>query len=159
MDQTLYQNNSNVPMNQFNNQIANQMPSEQSPITNQLPSSQAPITNMMPYCAVYPEIFYRVNPFIMNVCDQMDACYYMIPTQEMMERMSDGIHDDLCKMYPEMAKYDNNVIDQDAEQPVVDVINGGPFFFRPRFRRRGLLRDLISILLFSEFQRRRRRPY
>ena len=159
MDQTLYQKNHSMPINQYNNPIADQMPSSQAPIMNQMPSGQTPITNMMPYCLVYPEIFYRVQPFIMNVCDQMDACYYMNPTQEMMDRMSDGIHDDLCQMYPEMAKYDNNETNQDAEQSVTDVISGGPFFFRRDFRRRGLLRDLIGILLFSEFQRRRRRYY
>ena len=149
MDETIYKNNPGRPINQLDSQIVNQMP-----------SSQAPMANMMPYRIVYPEVFYKVQPFIMNVCDQMDAYNYMMPTQEMMERMSDGIHDDLCHMYPDMARYDSNdESNQNAEQSVADVISGGPFFFRPNFRRRGLLRDLVEILLFSEFQRRRRRNY
>lgn len=149
MDQSIYQNNSGLPMNQYNN-----------PNENQMPLNQAPIANMMPYRMVYPEVFYRVQPFIMNVCDQMDACNYMMPNQEMMDQMSDNIHDDLIQMYPDMAQYDSNYNNATgAEQTVIDVIGGSPFFFRPHFRRRGLLRDLISILLFSEFQRRRRRHY
>lgn len=120
-----------------------------------------PINQMMPgvtasamqYQLVYPEIFYRVQPYIMMVCDQMDAYDPAMPTQEMVEQLSDMICDDLCKMYPDLAKYAKN--DETATTAVQPTI-----VFRRRPRRRGILGDLVDILLLSElFGRRRRRRF
>lgn len=41
----------------------------------------------------------------MMACDQMDAFTCEMPTQEMIEKMSDTIYDDICRMYPDMAEY------------------------------------------------------
>jgi hypothetical protein len=68
-------------------------------------------------------------------------------------------------MYPDMAEYASNYDQETKDDP--PIIEGrNPFMFdrgfgmiSHRFRRRGMLRDLIDILLISEFFRRRRRMY
>lgn len=105
---------------------------------------------------VYPEVYYKLQPYIMLVCDQMDTYGDMMPTRDMAEQITDQIYDDCCRMYPELENY----IGQDGNMKTggnpVEVFNG---FGNPRFRRRGLGRDLIDILLLTELFRRRRRPY
>jgi len=119
----------------------------------------------MAYQVVYPEIFYRLQPYIIMVCDQIDTYGSIMPTQEMVEQITDSIYDDVNRMYPDMSEYagayDKN---PDNDPPAMDnsspaAFNRGFGMFGRRFRRRGALRDLIDILLISEFFRRRRRFY
>jgi hypothetical protein len=119
--------------------------------------------NMMTYQLVYPEIFYKLQPFIMMVCDQMDAYGSTMPSQEMIEQMTDNIYDDICRMYPDIAEYvnknDNMVKNNLRTDETIARFPGMYDRDRRRFRQRGLFRDLIDILLLSEFFRRRRRFY
>lgn len=129
---------------------------------------------MMANPMVYPEVFYKLQPYIMLVCDQMDTFGPMMPTQEMVEQMTDGIYDDVCRMYPEMAEYarenEMKAKDDPPDPPEsIGVISRGfdrDFGrgfgrgfgrFDRGFRRRGLFRDLIDIMFLSELSRRRRR--
>jgi hypothetical protein len=140
---------------------AGMSPSVNMPVRNQSPAAsmqERPMANAMMNPVVYPEIFYKLQPYIMLVCDQMDTFSPMMPTQDMIEQMTDSIYDDVCRMYPDIAEYaraNENKVQNDP--PSVGVGFGVPFVFGNRFRRRGLLRDLIDILLISEFARRRRR--
>lgn len=119
---------------------------------------ERPMANMMMNPVVYPEIFYKLQPYIMLVCDQMDTFSPMMPTQDMIEQMTDSIYDDVCRMYPDLAEYARANEDKvQNDPPPAGFGFGVPFVFGNRFRRRGLLRDLIDILLISEFSRRRRR--
>jgi hypothetical protein len=140
--------------------IANQMN------TANMPNMKANLSNQV----VYPEIYYKLQPHIMMVCDQMDAYGDGMPTQEMVEQTTDNIYDDVVRLYPDVAEYANaNELRMNTTMPeavqtqfVTDFGFGfGPEFgFRPgRFRRRGVLRDVIDILLLQEFLRRRRRPF
>ena len=118
---------------------------------------------------VYPEVFYKLQPYILMVCDQLETYGYTMPTQQIAQQMTDYIYDDVMRMYPEIGEY---VKDYEQEtEPVAEVFNqfpGGysrgyfgrsqPFFGRG-FRRRGLFRDLIDILILSELFNRRRRYY
>lgn len=115
---------------------------------------------------VYPEIFYKLQPFIILACDQMDSQNLMNPTQDILDQISDGIHDDFCKMYPDLADYakSNDNSDPSADDPPDDPPPTRyssppgpppPYRRRRRFRRRGMLRDLVDILLLSERNRRR----
>lgn len=119
----------------------------------------------------YPEIYYKLQPHIVMVCDQLDN-YGIIPTKEIMENAADNIHEDVLKMHPEMAEYVNanemkvNEEMPEARETIFSGIGSGfgfgfgdGRFGHPRFRRRGFLTDLIDILLLSEFQRRRRRRF
>ncbi len=129
--------------------------------TNTMPSAISPQTAapVKPFQMVYPEIYYKLQPYIMMVCDQVDPYGFMMPTQDMIERITDNIYDDMCKMYPDLAEYAHSKDDRGNADPVVETARFGrdPDQFSWRFRRRGLFRDLIDILLFSELFRRRRR--
>jgi hypothetical protein len=95
----------------------------------------------------------------MMMCDQMDNFGAAMPTQDMVEQMTDNIYDDVCRMYPDIAEYarSNERMDTPEAVETARFGFGFPGAFNFRFRRRGLLRDLIDILLISEFARRRRR--
>lgn len=111
----------------------------------------------LPMQLVYPEIYYRLQPFIILMCDQFEN-YNVIPTQEMVEQVSNSIYTEVCQMYPDLMKYNFNQTNNDDPPFVGDFdLRRGDFhrdFFMRRFRRRGSLQDLISILLLSEIFRR-----
>lgn len=142
-----------------NMQNGESMNNQQMP---QAPSQQPETPDDMLYRIVYPEIYYRLLPYIMNICDQMDAMGYDTPNQEFMDSVAEGIYEDITRMYPELLEYSRNY-EQQEEEAVPTVVNysrrSTPRYYRRGFRRRGILRDLIDILLLSEFQRRRRRYY
>lgn len=102
--------------------------------------------NNAAYEMVYPEIYYRVLPFVAGVCDQVIAYGGAMPSSEVIERIADSIYTDVTTMYPDLVDY---VGDSDAvAQPVFANISSR------RFRRRGLFRDFIQILLLNELFRR-----
>jgi hypothetical protein len=145
----------NVPQATQNN-----MPEKMQQIAYPQTAAHPVMQEAMTYRAIYPEIYYKLKPYIVMACDVMDSCGAMIPTQQQVEQMSDGIYDDVCKMYPDMADYmskSDNAKDDPPDDP--------PFFrggFRPglgAFRRRGLGRDFIEALLLSELFGRRRYYY
>lgn len=106
----------------------------------------------MTYRAVYPEVYYKVKPYISMACDLMDSYGIGMPTQQQVNEMVDGIYDDFCKTYPDMVDY----MSKSGTDPA-----GDPPPFRDRFRpgfgfrRRGLGRDFIEALLLAELFRRR----
>lgn len=120
-----------------------------SPITH--PNSQMTeppmMRNPMESRAVYPEICYKLMPYISMACDMMDSYGIDIPTQQQVDDMVDGIYDDFCRIYPDMADY----MSKGENAPTGDP---PPFRdgFSPRFgfRRRGLGRDFIEVLFLSE---------
>lgn len=101
----------------------------------------------MTYQALYPEIYYKLKPYVSVACDMMNSYGIDVPTQQQVDNMVDGIYNDFCKTYPDMADYMN----KGDKDPVGDP---PPFRdgFRPRFgfRRRGLGRDFIGALLLAE---------
>ncbi|MCX7615755.1 MAG: hypothetical protein N2Z65_08380 [Clostridiales bacterium] len=117
---------------------------------------------MMAYQAVYPDVFYKVQPFVMMACDQMDT-YGSMPSQDMIEQMADVIYEDVRRMYPDLneyvGEYERNVNSSSPDLEVVNHVPRSPGMFGRPFRQRGLFRDLIGILLLSELFRRRRRHY
>ncbi len=121
--------------------------------------SQSGVSPMMAYQMVFPEIYYKLQPYIMMVCDQMDPLGSTMPTQDMLDRVSDSIYDDMCKRYPDIAEYARTQEDKANSDPIIQTARFGddPPMFGWRFRRRGLFRDLIDILLISELFHRRRR--
>ena len=113
--------------------------------------------NAMMNMPVYPEIYYKLMPFISMTGDLLFS-YGMMPTQQQLEEVSDGIFNDFCTMYPDMASYmgmpDTMAAFAADPPPFRGEFMGGDEFrggFNPgyRFRRRGLGRDLITALLLS----------
>ena len=136
---------SNPPQHLLTKDRGTYYPREETPIMEQPLMEQA----------VYPEIFYKIQPFIVMACDQMDAMEGM-PTQSMVDQMTDCIYEDFCQMYPEMLEYAQCSDLQETNQ-MLSVQYGRGFRRRGRgrFRRRGLLRDLIDILFLSSLFGRR----
>lgn len=137
-----------------------------APLAQNSPMQTMPIRDMANQ-VVFPEIFYKMQPYIMMVCDQIEAFGNAMPTQEMIEGITDNIYEDMSKMYPDLVEYAN-------EKAVETVVS--PYDFRGDrdwdrdrdrdhdrrrrpFRRRGMFRDVIDILLLSELFGRRRRRY
>ncbi len=112
----------------------------------------APEQEEMQLRLVYPEIFYKLQPYIIAVCDEMDTFGDEMPSLEMIERICDSIYNDIREMHPDLADYINS-----SEPTVETQVPFGRSRVSRRFRRRGLFRDLIEILLLSELARRRRR--
>jgi len=119
------------------------------------------------YRMIYPEVFYKIMPYIMMACDQLDAYGDSMPNQEMMDQMTENIYRDMMEMYPELSDYireyenreNNNSNNENKNSNTAQTITRFPGYYRQRYRRRGLFRDLIDILFLSEFHRRRRRRY
>lgn len=111
---------------------------------------------------VYPEIYYKLQPHVMMICDQMDA-YGMLPTKDNMDHASKQLHENVLANHPEMAEFDkdnDNMMPEARQAIIADYGFRGydDYGFR-RGRGRGVLRDILDILLLSEFHRRRRRFY
>ncbi|MGI6731057.1 MAG: hypothetical protein ACOX5F_04050 [Anaerovoracaceae bacterium] len=105
------------------------------------------------YRMEYPEIYYMIQPFVLSTCDQMAG--YMMPTRDVLERMTDDIYHDVCAMYPDLAEYahaSDMTVNPYSVDPTIEASQFGRG--RGRFRRRGVLRDIIDILLLNELFRR-----
>lgn len=144
---------------------------------------------------VYPEVFYRLQPHVKKACDRMDI--HSAPTQEMLDSLSEAIHDEVCRAHPDISDYVYGQAGQETIaprkkcccNPCRNICGGdrprrnpytdrGPFhpprppyppyqpYPRPPYPpyppypypigNRGILGDLIAIMLLNEFYRRRR---
>ncbi|HHU49703.1 MAG: hypothetical protein ACOYEH_02510 [Caldicoprobacterales bacterium] len=109
------------------------------------PSLEPCIDHNMVQPIMYPDIYYRIYPYVHRTCDRMDNPYMHYPSEAQVESMVDDCYDACVKGMPDLIQYadlkTNETEKVDAKQ----------------FRRRPLLRDLIAIILISELFRRRRR--
>ncbi len=109
--------------------------------------------------ALYPEVLYKLEPFIASTCDAIRSAGIM-PNQQEIDDITDEILDDFLKMHPEMERY-MNARDNENDMPEAVPAQVFPGGFRPgpgrfrRFRRRGLGRDLITFLLLQQLFGRR----
>lgn len=139
------------PVYNYNMQSAKPMPAK-------VPQSN--VSPAMAYQMAFPEIYFKLQPYIMTVCDQLDATGAAMPTQDMLDRISDSIYDDMRTRNPDLAEYMKSQEEKANSDPVIQSARfDDPPMFGWRFRRRGLPRDLIDILLLSELFRRRRRNF
>lgn len=117
----------------------------------QMPANSMHAGQALTYQAIYPEIYYKLKPFIEIARDLIFASGMDMPTQNQMEEMADGIYDDFCKMHPDMENYMGKMENQPntRSDPPDPPYYGG---FRPSmgFRRRGLGRDFIQAMLLGE---------
>jgi hypothetical protein len=114
----------------------------------------------MNYQCLYPEVYYKVQPFVMMACDEMDAYNMGMPSYDMFRQISDQIYDDVLRMHPDLMEdeVEEEYMEMSHEAAVAYNIADG-FAESQRFRRRRrhrFFRDLIDILLLTEFFRRRR---
>jgi len=88
------------------------------------------------YESVYPDMYYKMQPFIVSACDQMDRYEYSAPTRVGIQQTSDRLYTEMCKIYPEFTYYAG----ANAQ----------------RFGGRGLFNTFLDILLLNELFGRRR---
>jgi hypothetical protein len=96
--------------------------------------------------SMYPEVYYIIYPHVIHHCDTFDknsCCNMMMPTSEELRQMSEDIS---MRVEPEV----ENAIMQ-GNRETQDRQLG--------FQGRGMLRDLVSILLLRELFERRHRPH
>lgn len=116
----------------------------------------------MTYQKVYPEIYYKIQPFVLSVCDQVDAFGCGAFNYDELETMTETIYNDLCKVYPEFTKYNDDYNDDynDNNNFTSSIEDAEPVYapmYNRRYRRRqNIFRDMIEILLLTEIFRRRR---
>ena len=148
--------------NLMNNNQENNM-QKQSDMRNQMNYSQAELNDMLRYSLTYPEIYYKAMPFVMLVCDQVDTYTAEMPSQDMVDQMTDNVVEDITRVYPDMAEYANNTT---PSSPTIEITQFGNRdmdrdrdrdFNRRRFRRRTPFNDFIQFLILSELFKRRRR--
>jgi hypothetical protein len=145
------------------NQDSNIMPYMQGNQSNLMPSEnklRSIMDETKEHRAMYPELFYKLEPFISSTCDAIEMSGVM-PTQQEMDNITDDILEEFCNTYPDMANYlranENDNSNEMPEAIPTQFFGGG---FRPdrfrRFRRRGLARDIIRALLLTRLFGRRR---
>ncbi|NLC44533.1 MAG: hypothetical protein GX783_09665 [Clostridiales bacterium] len=102
------------------------------------------INNGMVQTIMYPDIYYRIYPYVQRTCDRMDNPYMHYPSEAQVESMVDDCYDTCIMGMPDLEHY------ADLRTNEVDT---------KQIRRRPLLRDLIAIILITELFRRRENPY
>jgi len=101
----------------------------------------------MVYPVMYPEIYYKIYPYVCRICDEMDDPYVLYPSQTQVEDMINRCYDLCVKEMPELEEY--------AGVKMQEKLDAENLQFERR--RMPILRDLIAIILLSELFRRRRR--
>jgi hypothetical protein len=94
---------------------------------------------------MYPDVYFIIYPEVVRHCDDFDraCCSMMLPTREEVERMVDNI---AMKVEPEVEA------SMETGMPGDNTRQFG-------FAGRGLLRNLVGVLLLREFFDRRHRPH
>lgn len=146
----------NMPVtSQANMSMTGQPNMSYMPQTYQQPAMNSMMDNTEGDSAVYPEVFYRLKPYIEMTCDLIAASGSDMPSRQQLESITDNIYDDFCKANPDMADYLNKGAeksDPPGDPPLRGGFMGGfrPGFGFRGFRRRGIGRDFITALLLSE---------
>ena len=125
------------------------------------PGTEMSFQKLMALPYVYPDIYYILQPYVMMMSDRIDTAQDTMPSQDVIEHMSDQIYEDVRREYPEITEWAGTEGDLPALSPGNDpavetqII---PLGLRPfRIRRRRPFRNLIDILLLNELFRRRHR--
>jgi hypothetical protein len=112
----------------------------------------------MNYQNVYPDVYYKVQPFVMMACDEMDALNLGVPTYDTVREVSDQIYGDVIRIHPDLAEQGSDSMEMFHEAAAAYDMPE-PYVTPQRWRGGGggIFRDLIDILLLNEIFRRRRR--
>ncbi|NMA95556.1 MAG: hypothetical protein GX974_05910 [Clostridiales bacterium] len=101
--------------------------------------------NWMMYPIMYPDIYYQIYPYASQICDRLDNPYAVYPSEALLDKMIDDCYDICIEEMPDIEEYAGLTVSKDKR---VEIKRTG---------RSRLLRDIIAIILLSEFFRRRGR--
>ena len=100
---------------------------------------------------LYPEIYYKVEPYILSACDEMSSFGSGMPTKKAISAMSDKVYSQVMDAYPELRMYDAQGINANGAD------KGGVSNNKvSAARRNSLLGDFLDVLLIYELIGRRR---
>lgn len=110
----------------------------------------------MYYQCVYPDVYYKVLPFAMMACDELDACNCGMPDHDMVRDISDHIYMDVCRIHPDLAE-DHHYQEMSYEAAAAYNVPGS-IVEAQQWGGGGFFRDLVTIIFLNElFDRRRGR--
>lgn len=66
---------------------------------------------------IYPNIYYKLHPFVVTACDEMDMHGIMMPTKQMIKCICNQMCEKMFKVYPEMVKYDMEYAAGEMDDP------------------------------------------
>lgn len=98
---------------------------------------------------LYPEVYYKIQPHILMMCDEMDTYGCVMPSKDMMLEMVQQIQEGVLNTYPELESYcqANRSVSQSGQPQASEIFGGSD----------GIFGDFLSVLLLQELFRRRRR--
>lgn len=111
----------------------------------------------MAYQCVYPEVYYKVMPFVMMACDEFDVSNHEMLSPAMVRETTDRIYEDVCKIHPDLVRPDQYRGMSFEAAAAYSISN--TYAEAQQFNRGGFFNDLITIILLNEFFGRRRRRY
>lgn len=113
----------------------------------------------MYYQCVYPKIYYKIQPFAMMACDEMDARDYGMPDHDMVRQICDRIYEDVCRIHPDLAELDHYRGMSYEAAAAYDMSDS--LVEAQQWHRGGFFQDLVTIIFLNELfgRRRRRRRY
>ena len=104
---------------------------------------------------LYPEIYYKVEPYILSACDEMTSFGSDMPAKKAISAMSERVYAQIMEAYPELRVYEaqsagaGSVEDTAVKNTAGDKVTAA--------RRSSLLGDFLDVLLIYELIGRRRR--
>lgn len=104
---------------------------------------------------LYPEIYYKVEPYILSACDEMTSFGSDMPAKKAISAMSERVYAQIMEAYPELRVYEaqsagaGSVEDTAGKNTAGDKVTAA--------RRSSLLGDFLDVLLIYELIGRRRR--
>lgn len=107
------------------------------------------------YQCIYPDIYYKVQPFVMMACDEMDAQNYGMPARNTIRQISDQIYEDVCRIHPNLTRRGSN--HEMSYEAAAAYSVPGSYVEALQFGGGDFFNDLIDIVLLNEIFRRRRR--
>ena len=104
---------------------------------------------------LYPEIYYKVEPYILSACDEMTSFGSDMPSKKAISAMSDRVYAQIMEAYPELIIYEVQSAGAGSGKGAADKNTAGDKVTAAR--RGGLLGDFLDVLLIYELIGRRRR--
>ncbi len=112
----------------------------------------------MAYQCVYPDVYYKVMPFVMMACDEFDVSNHEMLSPAMIRETTDRIYEDVCKIHPDLVSPNQyrgmTYGSAESYSSISDT-----YVEAQQFNQGGFFNDLITVILLNEFFGRRRRRY
>lgn len=104
---------------------------------------------------LYPEIYYKVEPYILSACDEMTSFGSDMPAKKAISAMSERVYAQIMEAYPELRVYEVQSAGAGSGEGTAGKNTAGDKVAAAR--RNSLLGDFLDVLLIYELIGRRRR--